>query len=359
MKKFAKIITWLLVIFIVIFIFCSVIVGVFGKKMIISQIEQNLKVKADLEKISFGFPFSVNLSGLEIGNLLRAKEISATPSILGFFAGKVVLSGLTVVDPVVNLEQEKDGRLNLPVFEQKGNQPPVLLAGLVVRNGRFVFSDKKIAGDYKVILEKINADISKVKFPLTSLNAKFKLSADFVKPDAKKFGNIRLEGWVDFGPKDMDAVLEVKDLDIVYFAPYCGDFLSGRELLSAKLDFSCALKAKNNELNIASRLKLSNLVYAQGRPPEEGGRSGADFSKSALDFFADNEGNVGFDFTVNTKLDNPKLNPKELKRVMLEAAMRNLSRQSPQEIIEKITTNIEQFKEMGKQLKDIFRGKGE
>lgn len=359
MKKIGKIIIWLLAISIVIFISCSVLVAMFGKKIAVSQIEQNLKVKANLEKVSFGFPFSVNLSGLEIGNLLKAERVSATPSILGIFAGKVVLSGLTIVNPVINLEQAKDGSLNLPKLEQKGKQPPILLTGLVIRNGRFVFTDKKIADDYKIILSKINADISKVKFPPTSLNTKFRISADFVKPDANALGNISFEGWVDFGPKDMDATLEVKDLDATYFSPYYGNFISNKKLLSAKLDFTSELKAENNDLAIVSKLKLSNLVYEKEEPPKEGELPKVDVVKNTLDFFTDAKGNISLDFSINTKLDNPKVSADELKSIMLKAAMKNLSKQSPQALIEKFGGNIEQFKEIGKQLKDIFKKKGE
>lgn len=359
MKKLIKIIIWLLAIALVFSIACSIVVALYGRKVIVSQIEENLKVKASIDKVSFGLPLSVNISGLEIGNLLKAERISATPSILGFFAGKVVLSGLTIVNPVINLEQEKDGRLNLPVLEQKGKQPPVLLAGLSVRNGKFIFTDKKIADDYKIILEKINADIAKVKLPLTSLNTNFKFSAVFAGANTKEIGDIVMNGWIDFGPKDVDAVFEIRDLDIVYFTPYLGDFISKRKLLSAKLNLASDLKSKNNDLTISSKFKLSGLTYEKQEAPKEGELQGIDLMKNALDFFADSKGQINLDFNINTKLDNPKIDPNELKEAVLKGALKNLRRQSPQEILDKVISNKEQFKEIGEQLKNIFKKKGE
>lgn len=370
MKKLIKIIIWLLAIALVISIACSIVVALYGKKVIISQIEQNLKVKVKLEKVSFSLPLSVNLSGLEIGNLLKAEKISATPSILGFFAGKVVLSGLTIVNPVINLEQEKDGSLNLPKLEQKGKQPSILLAGLTIQNGRFVFTDKKIAEDYKVILDKINADISKVKFPPTSLNTKFKISADFVKPDSKALGNISFEGWLDFGPKDMDATLELKDLDIVYFFPYQDTFILkiynnilnfsspvayDKKPLSAKLDLTSELKAKNNDLAVVSKLKLHDLAFEKELHSNKEAQSIVNALEDLVKVV-----NISLDFTINTKLDNPKVSDEELKNIIKNAAIKSLSKQSTQAIIEKVTGgNIEQFKEIGKQFKEMFKKKGE
>jgi len=361
-----KVLICLLVVTLVVFVSGGVYITLSGKKIIISQIEKNLKVKAKLDAVSVSLPFSVNLTGLEIGDFFKAEKISAAPSVLGFLAGKLILSGLTVVNPVINLEQSQDGRFNLPVLEQKGKQPPILLAGLVVKNGKFIFNDKKISDSYKVILERIDADISKVKFPPTSLNTKFKLSAVLTAADTKALGTINASGWVDFGPKDMDAVIDIKDLDVVYFAAYYGNFISNKKLLSASLGLSSELKAKNNDLSIGSKLMLSNLTYEKEEPPKEGEPSvkegeapEVDAVKNALDFFADEQGNISLDFTIKTKLDSPKIDAGELKKEIIKAAMKNLSRQSPEALIKKITGNIGQFKEIGKQLKEMFKKKGE
>src|SRR3989338_7301090 len=124
MKKINKVIIWFLAVFIAVFIASSVYISLYGKKIVEGQIEQNLKMKASIGSISLSIPFSVHLSNLEIGNLLRVEKISATPSIFGIFAGKIVLSGLTLVNPVINIEQSSGGTLNLSKFEQKERQPP-------------------------------------------------------------------------------------------------------------------------------------------------------------------------------------------------------------------------------------------
>lgn len=359
MKRIPKVILWLVAIIFIVFALANIALSVFAKQIVVKQIEQSLKLTATLDKISVAFPLSVKLSKLSIGELFKADEVSVSPSILGFFAGKIVLNRVTLVNPVVNLEQSGTGSLNLPKLEQKGpkKQPPVYLTGLIVRNGKIVFTDRKIdASGFKVILARINARVSKAMLPPTSLKADFKISADALSADSRKLGSGTFAGWIDFGPKDMDAALDIKDLDLVYFAPYYGDFISHKKVLSARLNVNTTFKSKDNDLNIATDFKLSNLVYAQeeqigGELPE------IDLAKNALDFFTDSKGNLRLEFEINTQLDHPNLSPEQLKKTILKAAARNLANQSPAELIQKVNDNIEQFKAIGKTLKDIFKGK--
>lgn len=357
MKKINKIMFSLLVIFLVIFISFSIIVSLFGKKFVVSQIEENLKMKASLGGIGLRPPFSLVLKNLELEGLFKADEISFYPNILGFLGGKIVLGGLTLIHPVINLEQSQSGALNIPVFENKGKQPSVLLTGLAVKNGRFVFTDKKISPQgYKVIADKINVAISKVMLPPTSLNTRFDISLSFVDTKDKVLGGAEFSGWIDFGPKDMDASLKIKDMDIISFAPYYSDFISKRKLLSVKLNFLSFLKAERNDLKISSNLKLSDLVYAK-----EEQEADSDFNPfgNTLAIFTDKKGDLNLDFEIKTKLDAPKVSLADLKGIIFAAAIRNLSNQSPAGIVNKVGDNIKQFKDFGEGLKDIFKKKKE
>lgn len=361
MKKINKIIVWFLVILGIIFVCFSLFIALFGRKIVVSQIEQNLKLKTSLESISLGLPFSVKLTNLEIGDLLKAGEISFYPNILGLFAGKIVLSGLTVINPVINLERSSDGSVNLPKFEQKAAPPPVLLTGLVIKKGRIIWTDKKISPQgYQIIADNIDVEISKVMLPPTSLNTKFKLTAAFVDSKAKTLGNARLLGWVDFGHKDMDANLEIDSLDLTYFVPYYGNFISDKKLLSARLNLRSQMKAENNDLTISTNLRLSDLAYAKDQEQIEKGVSKFELAMNTLDLFTDTEGNLNLEFTINTKLDKPGINIADLKGIMLAAAVKNLSSQPPAQIIDKVNNAIEQVKGLGaeiKQLKDLFKKK--
>jgi uncharacterized protein involved in outer membrane biogenesis len=356
-KKAHKIIIWVIAVIIAIFVILNLTIPFFAKKIIVDKIEDNFKMKASLKSVSITPPLSVNLNNLEIGNLFKADRVSVSPNILGFFSGKIVLSGVTLVNPLIVLEQSSEGKLNIPELQSHADKPPIYITSLVLRNGKLIFIDKKTrATGFKVILSRISADISKAAFPLTSLKINFKASADLLKANEAKIGNIVFSGWVDFGPKDMDARISLRDLDITYFSPYYGNFLSEKELLSAKLNIQTSLRSENNDLNTLTDFKLSNLVYAMKEERSLGAPS-LSLAKSALDLFTDAEGNLILEFKIKTKLDNPNITIDELKKIILQAAVKNIARQSPEDLIRKISDNIEQFKDFGKEMKRIFKGR--
>ena len=338
------------------FIAASLAVMIYGKAYVESAIKQNLKMEAHIGSISLRMPLSMHIKEIRIGKLFSASEVSFTPNIFGALAGKIVLNNLSIINPVVNIEQESGGSLNLPNFQKKGKQPPVFLTGLNIENGRIVFTDKKVAPDgYKTALDKINLRINKVMLPLTSLNAKFSLSAVLSDGALRPQGAIASKGQIDFIKKNMDANLKLKGLEVNHFAPYYGDFLSKKKIVSACVDLVSDFKAINNDLSIKNNFKLSKIVYAQ-EDQQENQLPEINFARNALDLFADREGVVALNFTIKTKLDKPSITVKELKKIMISAAVDNLTSQSPQDLVEKATSMIEKYKDLGKQLKSILKG---
>ncbi|MDD2703330.1 MAG: DUF748 domain-containing protein, partial [Candidatus Omnitrophica bacterium] len=164
-------------------------------------------------------------------------------------------------------------------------------------------------------------------------------------------GVLTFSGRMDFVPKDMDGFLQVKDVEIVSFAPYYGKIISDKKLISGKLDFSSDIKAKNNDLTAVCHLELGQLVYAQ--EVLEGGLAGIpNVLPGALDFFTDASGKIVLDFSIKTKLDNPVLDPKVLQKTVMDAALKKLSNKPPEKNVENV---VDQFKKLKDQYKDIFK----
>jgi len=353
MQKKFKVIIWVFAVLLVIFLVVSVLTAIYAPRIVEQQIEQNLKLKTSLRKISLSPPFTITLEGLEIGNLASIKKISLSPNLIGLLFGKIVIHGLNVVEPVINLEQSADGKLNLPVLEQKGKPPAVYLTSLRVENGKIIFTDRKITAEgFQLIVDKLNVKVSKVALPITSLAANFEISAELVNAGGKAFGNIVFGGWLDYLAKNMDAQLEVKDLDVVNFSPYYGNFISNKKLARAILDLNSTFKAKNNALEIITDFNLSKIVYE--KTEEQGQQPELNLMQDALDFFTDADGNLKLEFKIDTALDKPALSPEKIKKIILKAATKNLSNQSPQQLMDKVTNAISKYKDLGKELKSIF-----
>lgn len=340
------------------FIVSAFVVSLKGKDFVESQAEARLKMKVEIGKIYLSAPFTINIQKIVLGDLFKAEHISFSPNIIGFFTGKIILDGVKVSGPAVNLVQSAEGRLNLPQLADTGKAPDIFITGLRIKRGRLVFTDEKTGtSPFKAKLSDINADISKVMMPLTSLNARFNFSANILSENDAQLGDIHGKGWVDFIHKGMDAVFECKNLEVVYFSPYYGSFLSNRKLTSAKADIKSQFKAEKNDLEILSNLKLYKLVYAAPGAAEGSPATAPDLTKSALDLFTDKEGNLNLDFKLRTKLDDPQLSAKEIKKAILNAAIKNLASQNPGDVAEKISGMLEQLKDFGKEMEGIFKKK--
>jgi len=351
MKVFLKIIIWVMAVFFVLFVVAGIGVALYGKKIIVAQIEKKVNAKVSLQGVGMSLPFSLNLDQLQIGEFFKVDQVRVS------FPIKI-----TLVDPVINLEQSQDGKLNLPeiIRGQKSKKPAIILTALCVKNGKIIFTDKTVSPDgYKTIAERISADISKEMMPLDSLKVNFKISANIMDGSEQALGSMDFSGWLDWEKKDMDAVSNIKNMEVTHFQPYYGNFFSERKLLSAKLNLTSKFDAKNNDLKINNNFQLSKIVYAQQQETqlEPGQLPDFDFKKRALDLFTDRNGNLNLEFTLTTKLDRPRFNKQELKDVMLEAAQRNLANQPPQDVAEKIYKTIQDFKDFGKQMEDIFKNK--
>lgn len=351
MRKKFKIIFIVCAVFLVIFFLAGILVGIYAPKIIESQIQDNLKLKTTLGKVSLSLPFTVTLERLEIGRLANIKKISFSPNLPGLLFGKIIIHGLRITEPVIYLEQSADGKLNLPALEQKDKPPAVYLTSFSLQDGKIVFTDRKITpAGFEVTLDKLNIKVGKVSLPITSLAADFNLSARLVDSKGEPFGSFVFAGWLDYLAKDIDAKLEVKDLDVVNFSPYYGNLISNKKLLSASLNLDSTFKAENNQLEIITGFNLSKLVYEETKEQEPD----LGLMKDALDLFCDAEGNLKLEFKINTSLDNPSLSQEQLRKIILKAAMKNLARQSPQQLMDKVAGAIDKYRELGKELKSIF-----
>lgn len=134
MKKKLKILFLVCIILLAIFIVANILLSAFAPKIIENQLEQNLKLKSSIGKISLNAPFIITIERLEIGDFASIKKVSLSPDLIGLLFGKIVIHGLNIVNPVINLVQSADGKFNLPVLEQKSKPPTVYLTSLRIEN---------------------------------------------------------------------------------------------------------------------------------------------------------------------------------------------------------------------------------
>ena len=360
MKTIIKIIIWGIVLFLIVFSALAVYISFFGKKMLVGQLQDRLGMPVELEEVTLKLPLSVNLKKLELSDLAKVREISFTPILPALLSGRIVIDDLRLVEPVIELIKNSDGSLNFSLPPQEtGSGFKVIISGLEVEEGSLSYLDRSVSSaGVKTILDHLNLDISKTLFPLNRINLKYRLSCGVSDANDKNIGSLSGQGWVNFINKSARANLLVDNLDIAYFQPYYGDLISKKELLSATLSLDSQAEAEDNDLEIKSTLLLSNLVYESGEAADDSDAS-LDISSiigKTLDLFIDQSGRLELNFTLNTKLDSPRISVDQLRKAIVAAALRNLTGQSPQRIIEKFESIAERFKDFGKQMEGVYKG---
>lgn len=353
MKKLVKISIWVIAIFFVCFIGASIIVALFGKSFCQSQIEKTLNRKAHIGSISLGLPVKVTLRDFEIENFAKIDFLSVSPNLLGFFAGKIILNQLTLERPRISVEMAKDGTLDIPIPAQKGPSPQVLIAGLRIKEGSVVFVDKKITPEgFKVNVQNINVDVTKNQFPPTSLYFRFNLSADLTDAQNNRKGQAQGSGWIDLGPKNMEGRIELKDIEIAFLEPYYRALISDKKLQSGKLNFVSDLKAERDDLLAKCHLEVADITYVA--QPQEGSAE-VDVTQAMLSVFSDSARKIVFDFPIRTKLSNPRFDLSSFKASIGQAAVQNIVNQPPEQLMEKGKEIGEQFEDIGKAFKGMFK----
>ncbi|MFA5362779.1 MAG: DUF748 domain-containing protein [Candidatus Omnitrophota bacterium] len=355
MKMMKKIILSAGVILVVIAVVLTSVVAHFAKPVVAGQLEKSLKTKVRIDRVQLGFPLSITLINLELGDFAACEKISVYPSILGMLAGKIVLNRVAVTRPVITVVRSPDGTLVLPQPEQKAGGPAVIIAGLGITGGVVTFIDKTVSDSgYALVLDSVNIDISRASAVPGSQKVLFAISAKVGNVQNKLPGTFVFSGWVDFGPKDMDGLLRVTDVEVTSFAPYYGSVISDKKLISGRLNFKAGVKAKNNDLAAVCHLELGDLVYGKA-PLPEGSLGLPDVLPGALEFFADEKGVIALDFSITSKLDNPVLEPKVLQKAVMDAALKKLSNKPPAEAAGNIESVVDQFKKLKDNYKDLFK----
>jgi hypothetical protein len=343
MKKLKKIFFATIAVFFVIFLASAVFVAIKGKSIAVSVIEKSLSRKVALESIRFSAPFSVAVDNLDIENLIKARRIIITPSLIGFVSGHIALNQVKLVNPEIFIIREVDGSWNLPRPEGKSS---LLIAGIDIDNGVLNFIDKKIgpAGS-SVRAKDINLKIHTSLLSARPLNVNFSLKSNIPSKDEKTKGTINISGWVNWLKKDMKGNIELSDLDALQFLPYYEDYLPS-PLKSGRIFFNSDLSAKNNNLVADCHLSVKDLIFEK--------KEEKDVSISILDLVTGGLKNenqeVNLDFTVQTKLDRPRVDVAKLTGSVVAKSLGESMIRNPEETIEKVKNIGKDFESFGKEM---------
>lgn len=301
-----------------------------GKALIVKKLEEVTNRKVTISYFNILPLFDLEIDNLNIEGLMKADIVFLSPSILFALTGNTAFNSLRIIRPVINWEfssYEPDETI-IEAAPAKGTSADVIVSSsaefpevqknqplhfivkqLNISNGKINLFDKTPQPDgIKIRLQNVNLNLTNLYlFPISAIT-QFDLKGRIPWKTGKEEGKIRAHGWMNLQKKDMDAVLEIKDIDGIYLYPYYSQWidLEKARIQSANLKFTSKIRGINNNLVADCHLELTDIVR-KPLGPDETEKTASKIADAVLDMFKSlDQGRVALDFSVKTKMDKPR-----------------------------------------------------
>lgn len=299
-----------------------------GKAMIIEQIEGLTHRKVSMGTLDLALPFKLEIQNLNIEGLAKIESLSISPSIPYLIIGNLAFNNVSIVRPQFTFERTAPAA-PAPTTESPATEatpattalPETEVASANKRPARFIFKRFTVKEgeidfiDYtvkpegiKITLKDINLDLTNLyTFPFPTI-ANFELKARIPWREGNEEGKINAEGWFNFYKKDMQAAIDIRDIDGIYLSPYYSNWidLEKARIEKANLDFTSSIQGLNNNVSAECHLELTDIVR-KPRPPEAPQEKEEKVTNLVLDTLQElDQGKIVLNFTIKTKMDRPE-----------------------------------------------------
>ncbi len=352
-----------------------------GRKLILSEIEKNLGVKAQIASVSVSFPPALIVDDLAIQNSIKIDRLIVSPSLLSLIKGDVILNTVVIEKPVFQVTRNNNDTFDFcnGIFKkvapvgapaarpsaqpramqgEKAKPRKFYLGRLNVKGAEIEFIDNGTAAaaePFKMRFANVNLDVfHPVLFNFYRMQ--FKGQGDMLSVANDKIGKLAISGWVDILAKDMNANVALLGAQLIHFRPYYYKFLK-RGLSSGNIDVTALLISKNNDMTADCHLELNNLAFLEQEAPAlaQDTIEHIDFTLLAVNSLLSSEGKVVFDFSFRTKMDRPRFEKIKIKGSFLQSAIQSAMSKPPQQTINDFKAIGEQFESIGKEFKKAFK----
>jgi hypothetical protein len=133
--------------------------------------------------------------------------------------------------------------------------------------------------------------------------------------ETEEAGRIEADGWVNLFKKDMQATVNIQDIDGIYLYPYYSKWvdLEKARIEKAKLNLTSNIHGLDNDITANCHLELLDIVR-KPRSPDEAKEKAEKIADAVIDIFrALNQGKIVLDFTIKTKMTKPQFGMGDVK----------------------------------------------
>lgn len=279
---------------------------------------------------------NLRIKDIEIPGLGKIKRVYARGGAIDILRKDFILSELRLEGLELTIEKVKDKitpekpvSLALPTepedthvavaSHEKTHTPPtddktfpmhLIINRLRINDATINFIDKATRAEgIPISVTELDVAIDNLVFPvisssITSFNIRGTIP--WQKADAPKEGEIYANGWINLFKRDMQAKIDIKDIDAISLYPYYDKWvdLEGARIQKAKLWFTSDIAGRDGEVTADCHLELTDIVF---RPKEDDEKEekAHRIATAVLNLFQEFGGRVSVDFKIKTRMDKP------------------------------------------------------
>ena len=331
-----------------------------ARGIILPRLEKSLGVSVSASAVRLSWPLAAQMDDLVVGRTIKVKRAEVVPGFTGLFTVGVVFDRITLQGPSVKVTRTGKDTFDFGLPAAGDRKKPLasfIVRRVILKGGRVEFVDQSLdGGPFTLYVDDLNAEARQVSL-LQPTRIQVRASGVVNTAQAEKAGSVRMEGWLDWIPRDCDAVVTLDNINLAYLAPYYKEFLK-KDLKSGQLQATANMKAVHNELKVDAHVELTGVALKEDAPAGEAGQAEAagikDLTYLAFDSILSSEGKVVFDFSITTKLDAPKFEHLKIKGSFLQSRIQ-AAVANPEKAIEQYKEIGEQFEAIGKEFKKMFK----
>ncbi|HAJ57333.1 MAG TPA: hypothetical protein DCL35_06140 [Candidatus Omnitrophica bacterium] len=362
----------------------SAYVAVNARAILVTQLEKNLGIKIEIEDLRVALPKTIIAEGVVISDSLKVRRLEVTPSLIGLLKGDVGFNSIVIEGPQVTVTRNADNSFDygLPVIKAKPSvqapkidqkapekasasapepqkkAPDIYISKLLVRNASVTFIDKALVDQPPFVIKcfPVGLEVSRISLAQPS-RMQATGQGSILSGDGSQVGRVIISGWVDPARLDMDARLEVQDGKLAYFRPYYKKYVKN-ELESGDANITVLARSKSNDMTADCHIEVTGVAFKKAQDTEQRVvRDFGDVADMAFDSLLGSEGKTAFDFSIRTKMSEPKFENIKFKGNFFKGRVEAVLSKPPQETIKDFKKIGEEFEAIGKQFKDIFKSK--
>lgn len=313
-----------------VYLFClHVVVGIKGKSLLVDKLEQAFGRQVSVGNVKTSLPANVVVRDIEVKDVFKIKEIFLRGGVIDIFRKGLILSEVKIDQAIVNvkrspseqvkqtdqatpkaIESEAQTSQGNPTTDQSPFLPSLSIRKLIISNSMISFVDQRTEGqDIKITVKDLSLDLKDLNFPIAQSNiTTFTISGRLPWREGDQEGRLSATGWINILKKDMQAELEIMDIDGVYLYPYYANWfdLEKSRISQANLQFKSKLTALDNDLVADCSIELTDVVFRAKKDDESDERIHR-IAETVLNIFKTmNKGLISLNFTIRTKLDRPE-----------------------------------------------------